>query len=316
MTAQKLVFASKSERLNYYKVKRQWGKDYNLYPNLPFLMVFNTKDLFDLSTWELKRIELTKIEWSRLKKTSIDYTLCDKEDTPLVCIEFDGFQDGFNVGTEYRTEFPSDPWRQEITELKLKIAHNSMFPFFVVGSRHFADFSDDLRLTMVDGIIGEVLAKRAAHDRFAKGFSPKDEGYDQTDFDNLHESEQRDIIQDWALSVEVEADCTHNPITVKCYDLHRELGICKSGTRYVQYPEAPGTENMKARIKALEDATLRGAECIVETPDLGKVKRTCWLPNFKTPYFTGLGLMEEIAQLMAFDWIKHRRDSKSVNSHA
>ena len=75
MAVQKLVFASKSERLNYYKVRRQWGKDYNLYPNLPFLMVFNTKDLFDLSTWEFKRIELTKIEWSRLKKTSITSTL-------------------------------------------------------------------------------------------------------------------------------------------------------------------------------------------------------------------------------------------------
>ena len=51
MAAQKLVFASKSERLNYYKVRRQWGKNYNVYPNLPFLMVFNPKDLFDLSTW-------------------------------------------------------------------------------------------------------------------------------------------------------------------------------------------------------------------------------------------------------------------------
>lgn len=316
MAAQKLVFASKSERLNYYKVKRQWGQDYNLYHNLPFLRVFNSKDLFDLSTKELKRIELTKIDWSRLKKTSIDYTLCDKDDMPLICIEFDGVQEGFNVGTEYRTEFPSDPWRQEITELKLKIAHNSRFPFFVVGSRHFVDISDDIRLMIVDGIIGEVLAKRATYDRFAKGFSPEDEGYSQTDFDNLHESEQRDIIQDWALGVEVLAECEHNPITTKCYELKQELDVCRYGTRFVEYPEAPGTEDMKARIKGLKDAILLGAECMVETPDLGEVKRTCWLPNFKTSYFTGLGLMEEVAQLMAFDWIKRQRDSKSVKSHA
>lgn len=315
MAAQKIVFASKSERLNYYKVKRHWGKDYNLYHNLPFLRVFNSKDLFDLSTKELKRIELTKIDWSRLKKTSIDYTLCDKDDMPLICIEFDGVQDGFNVGTEYRTEFPSDPWRQEITELKLKIAHNSMFPFFVVGSRHFADISNDIRLMIVDGIIGEVLAKRATYDRFAKGFSPEDEGYSQTDFDNLHESEQRDIIQDWALGVEVMAECEHNPITVKLWGLKQELDSYNYGSRYVHYPEAPGTEDMKARIKGLKDAILLGAECIVKTRDLGEVKRTCWLPNFKTPYFTGLGLMEEIAQLMALDWIKRQREAQAVNSH-
>jgi len=318
MAAQKLVFASKAERDNYYKLRRQWGKNYHIYPNLPFLMVFNTKDLFDFSNWDLKKIELSKIEWSRLKKTSIDYTLCDENDVPLVCIEFDGLQDGFNVGREYRTELPSDPWRQEITELKLKVAHGSMFPYFVVGSCHFANFSQDIQLTIVDGIIGEVLAKRVTHERLAKGFSPEDAGWSQEHFDKLHELEQHDIIQDWVFGVEVQAECENNPITVKCWDLKREVGISGWATRYVEYPEAPGVdfmstiENMKARIKALENATLVGAECIVKTPDLGPVKRTCWLPNFKTPYFTSLGLMEEMAQLMALDWIKRQRKSKSV----
>ena len=40
MAAQRLVFASKSERTNYYKLRRQWGKNYHIYPNLPFLLVF------------------------------------------------------------------------------------------------------------------------------------------------------------------------------------------------------------------------------------------------------------------------------------
>src|SRR5437899_3819924 len=203
MAAHRLVFGSKAERENYYKLRRQWGTNYHIYPNLPFLMVFNTKDLFDLSNWEFKKIELTEIEWNRLKKTSIDYTLCDEQDTPLVCIEFDGWQEGFNVGREYRTEMPSEPWRQEITELKLKVAHGSQFPYFIVGSRHFAEFSQDVRLTIVDGIIGEVMAKRAVHERFAKGFSPEEVGWAQENFDNLHPSEQREILQDWALGVEV-----------------------------------------------------------------------------------------------------------------
>src|SRR5206468_6194791 len=128
-------------------------------------------------------------------------------------------------------------------------------------------FSQDVRLTIVDGIIGEVMAKRAVHERFAKGFSPEEVGWAQENFDNLHPSEQREILQDWALGVEVESDCKHNPITIKCYDLQRELRILGHSTRYVEYPEAPGPENLRARIAALEDATLSGAECIVHTPD-------------------------------------------------
>ncbi|CAI4030824.1 hypothetical protein DNFV4_01254 [Nitrospira tepida] len=313
MAIQRLVFASKSERDNYYKLRRQWGDGYNIYPNLPFLMVFNTNDLFDLSTSELKRSELSKLEWSRLKKTSIDYTLCDGKDMPLLCIEFDGFQDGFNVGTKYYTDFPSDPWRLEITELKLKVAHNSMFPYFVVGSHHFKDFSDGIRLTIVDGIIGEVLTKRASQGRFNNGFSPEEVGYTQEQFNQLHELEQRDIIQDWVLSVEVEMEFAHNPVTLKCGQLQQEVGLYGHSTRYLEYPKAPGIENMKERIKALENATFYGVECVIETSDLGDVKRTCWLPNFKTPYFTGLGLIEEVAQLLALDWIKRQRERKSLS---
>src|SRR5437016_8521672 len=100
MAAKKLVFGSNTERENYYKLRRQWGGNCHGYPNLPFLMVFNSKDLIDFGRRKLEKIELTEIEWNRLKKTSIDYTLCDEQDTPLVCIEFDGWQDGFNVGRE------------------------------------------------------------------------------------------------------------------------------------------------------------------------------------------------------------------------
>jgi hypothetical protein len=158
----------------------------------------------------------------------------------------------------------------------------------------------------------EVLAERAAHERFAEGFKAEDAGYDQEEFDSLDALQQREIVQDWVLSVEVEANCTHNPVIVRCGELQTELGLYGHSTKFLEYPLAPGTENMKDRIKALKNATLNGAECVVKTPDLGEVKRTCWLPNFNTPYFSGLGLMEEIAQLMALDWIKRQRESKSA----
>src|SRR5215472_13909843 len=106
MGAKKSVFASKAERANYGKLSRQWGEGYHIYHNLPFLHVFDTDSLTDVSNWDLKPIHLTDTQLQRLKKTSIDYTLCDQDDCPILCIEFDGLKDGFNVGNRYYSEIP------------------------------------------------------------------------------------------------------------------------------------------------------------------------------------------------------------------
>ena len=116
MGTNKQVFGSGAERSNYYKLSRQWGSAYRIYHNLPFLNVFNTKGLLNakkLGSWsalldpnEPEHLTIGDIDSQRLKKTSIDYTLCDTNDRPLLCIEFDGMKDGYNVGTEYRFDGP------------------------------------------------------------------------------------------------------------------------------------------------------------------------------------------------------------------
>jgi len=143
MGVKKHVFGRSAERTYYYKLSRQWGQQYRLHHNLPFLNVFDTSNLIDVTGWPQppRRFRLTDIEFNRLKKTSIDYTLCDEHDIPLVCLEYDGMQEGFNVGTSYRSPEPSDPWRDEIMSLKLRVAHGSQFPYFVLGSRYLNDLS-------------------------------------------------------------------------------------------------------------------------------------------------------------------------------
>jgi hypothetical protein len=66
------AFASKSEQQNFYKLRRTWGEKYLIYHNLPFLNVFNPKDLIDISDWKnIREITLTDVEFARLKKTSM-----------------------------------------------------------------------------------------------------------------------------------------------------------------------------------------------------------------------------------------------------
>jgi hypothetical protein len=293
------VFASRSERENFYKLSRQWGDQYRIYHNLPFLSVFTTDNLIDLSNWEGKTVILSDIDLSRLKKTSIDYTFCDEDDSPLVCIEFDGLQQGFNVGTQYRPKKGFDSWRKKIMELKLKVAHNSLFPYFVVGSDHFNDLTSDVQLTIVDGIIGEVLAHQAFKIRFQE-FDPISYGYSQEEFDNLPRWEQQEIIEDWGIHSEVTTLMEHNPIYRKAAELQHEFvhnGACqKFGYGGAVYPEG----------SKIDDAILVGRKYTAYSTKYGDIERTVLLPNFKTPGFYFGELAQYIGELLAFTELKRR----------
>jgi hypothetical protein len=160
MPVKRQVFGSNPERRNYEKLREQWDNNYEIYPNLPFMMVIDPKEKVPSL--------IDKRDLQRLKKTSIDYTLCDLNGKPILCIEFDGMNEGFNVGTQYHMPksdvcIPKDNiWRKTITELKLRVAHSYGFPFFVLGSEHLKDLTPQIHLSIVDGIIGEVLSTKAA----------------------------------------------------------------------------------------------------------------------------------------------------------
>lgn len=291
------VFASKSERENFYKLSRQWGQDYRIYHNLPFLNVFNPKDLFDLYSSIPERIKLTSVEYNRLKKTSIDYTLCDKFDKPVVCLEFDGMQQGYNIGMKYHSDIPSNPWRQEITDLKLRVAHGSYFPFFVFNSKEFGDITSTTKVTIVDGIVGVVLARKQVHQRTKAGFNPGTVGMTREEFDALDPEAQDWAVQDWVIGVEVEAEVENNPITKKVAELKQQVASpIMYSLEYLATPEVEAATTLDERVRRLSKSTHEGVKLVVEKPERMEVK--VWLPRHGPPYYSGLGLLEEIAMLL------------------
>ncbi len=305
MGVNKQIFGSNSERKNFYKLSRQWGKQYRIYHNLPFLNVFNPKDLFDYTKDYPDKFELSEVEFNRLKKTSIDYTLCDENDNPLVCIEFDGLQEGFNIGTNYHTDFPSNPWRKEITELKLKVAHGSNFPFFVLASNHFKDLANDIELAIVDGIIGEVFTRKALQERFREGFDPQDIGYSKSEFESLDQDLQYELIQDWVIGIEVEKELENNPMSKKCSQLRTDPGIdkyCRSHSiQPLSYPDLGESNSLEERIKKWDSILYFGTKYVLHSEIFEDIEVSVWLPNFKSPYYSGLGLTEEVAELVALN---------------
>ena len=305
MAVKKNVFPSKSERKHYYLLKRTWGEKYNIYQNLPFLNVFNVEKLIDTS--DNSMIEISEVDKNRLKKTSIDFTLCDMNDNPILCIEFDGLQDGFNVGEKYypgKINKIPNPWRTQITELKLKVALGSMFPFFVVGYKPFQEFKRDFKLAIVDGIIGEVLVNKLVQ-REVSSFSIDKTGFSEEVFDQLSEYDKHEVIQNWLLEVEVTAEMENNPIVKKRSQLHLELNANSWMSMPLYYPafEPGDIVGYNARI-------LEGYKVIYHTKDLGDVDGEVLLPHFNVPYYSGY-VTEEIAGLLALQRIQNMRSLKN-----
>lgn len=304
MSAKQNVFPSRSERENFQNLKKQWGKLYNIYPNLPFLNVFDSNNLFDFSNFRnIHPFVISDNDINRLKKTSIDYTLCDEYDSPILCIEFDGIQDGYNVGDKYYPEKVNSkiyPWRSKITELKLRIALGSMFPYFVVGYKHFKPISKNIKLTIVDGLIGDVLTRKAIQKEISE-FDTEKIGYSQNEFDQLLECEKDEILQDWVSEIEVIEEMKNNPITKKRSELEKELNTNSYSDEFFSYPSfQPGD------IDGYYSRILDGRRITYHTSDLGDVEGEVWIPNFNVPYYSGT-ITGDIAKIFALQRIKQQR---------
>lgn len=295
MGVHKTVFGSNQERKYYKKLTNTWGEQLNIYHNLPFLSVFKGREPL-IDSDRLQMFKLNDEEFELLKKTSIDYVICDRDDKPLLCIDFDGMQGGFNVGKKYVVPVGESKLkrRKDFYELKLRVAHGSGFPFFILSSEHFKGLANSIYLTIADGLIGEVLSNNARMEGIGKGFDPSEYGYSGEDFEELDELTKRDLIEDWAISIEVESDYLHNPIFQKGAELSKETGSSGYSIKYLNEDER-------------DSNVWSWVECEVENYKHGNESAKVYMPNFNTPscYFS-VHLAQEIARLLALEKIKRR----------
>lgn len=302
MGVRKTVFGSSMEKRCFRKLSETWAKDYHVYHNLPFLNVFTART--GLVDDAFEPFALSDADYERLKKTSIDFTVCDKNDTPLVCVEFDGMQDGFNVGSSYhlRNGSPGRKGRRALIELKLRVAHGSLFPYLVLGSEEFRGLSDAVRLTIADGLIGEVMSLRATHKRINAGFDPTRCGYSTEEFDALSPAQQSEIIGDWVTMVEVESDFEHNPIVREVARLSTELHASGYGMTFLN----DGQQDPNKWV---------WMECDVTSSRYGTATAKVCLPDFKTPfcYFT-VHVAQEVGHLLALEQLRKQRKGRGRES--
>jgi phage anti-repressor protein len=298
------VFGSRSERELYSSLESRWANMFNLYPSLPFTSII-----------DIGGAKVRDGEKQYLFKTSVDFTLCEKEtDKPIMSIEFDGLGHGYSHEGKYvQVTQSEDSFRKLKFDLKLRLAQRVSYPYIVISFDEADPFTEDLELTIVDGLIGRVLARKR-FDELMKERRSELEGPESEDFARMKQMYEEfskeeytydDYVQNWVTGLEVEAELESDPIASQATILEGELvkkGIFTGMTsEYLEDPPAPAlrdssdVETLKKRIEALQSPSTKiGCQVSLKVKGLSKeVRSRIFVRNF------GLGISLSLAQNIA-----------------
>jgi hypothetical protein len=172
----------------------------------------------------------------------------------------------------------------------------------VVGSTYFKQLGDQLKLTLVDGIIGDYFSQEGSRNQI-KRFCSERIGVHPDEWENLTYDEKQTRYQDYIFKCEIDTDYKNNPICKELEKLECELGIHNFSFEYLMGPDADKDATPVQRATAYEDAEMIGAKVTVPAPKGNIVSVTIWLPN--TGIISAPGtLAQHIAHLLALDQIK------------
>lgn len=305
----KSIFGSKRERKVFEAIKDKWQDRFNIYPSLPFGQIINfyeglrVSDKFvdaDLPFGFKKSdlaIRLTKKEKQFLKTTSVDYTLCSKQDdAPILSIEFDGMGNAFSKGDEVLGR--TSPVRQLKLNLKLKVARSVGYSLFVISSKEL-ELAD--KLTVLDYLIGNEIAHKTTQSLINERVEEE-----KIFLDGLPKNDAAEIIQDIVLDCEFEANLMHNPVTKQIY--YYESTLWNAGIKFsegIHWIDEPGTPQMThltdfvslvARVEYMKNQANVGCMCEIVTDDSLKFSRTVWIRDVGS---LGASISSDIAKLLA-----------------
>jgi hypothetical protein len=299
MSLRKSIFDNENERELYENLKSRWGKIFNIYPQLPFTKIF------DINT--LKNVDEKEKDF--LLKTNIDYTICDKKDRPLMCIEFDGMGGGYSREGKYIPNLKIIPLkgrerRKMKLELKLRIAKEHQFPFFVVSFEETKELiPEKIHLTILDGIIGKTIGRikfREGINKFLKDL--------EEEINSIRDEEQRyKYIHDAITTFEAMSDL--DPIANMAFEIEAIL-IKRKILKKVEFrpftkPELPeikdlfDIEGLEKRLEAYKHVEWVGCEVSCETPK-GIVIKKVEVRNFEDEFIEPCSIANCIAMLLAY----------------
>jgi hypothetical protein len=270
------IFDSETEHQLFDELEGRWSPRLRLIPQLPLSKLVEPEVSDGLSSWERGFFYMT----------NVDYTFCWPDGQPWLSVEFDGIGHGFSRSGEYVPGRNCDPGRAQKLAKKIRICEAAGYPLLVVSFDEIEDLDEvGEPLTMLDGIVGQLLARVRMRELLEEKFSGEAEWLAQ-----LGPDERDSVTSDWVLDAEMDAEYEEDLLTQavamqgnRCY----ELGVfvsdtsCKPWLYAPPLPDAtwpPRVESIEARIEAMRCAARVGSHFEVETPR-GKVSRTVWVRN-------------------------------------
>jgi len=274
----------------YHHLKTRWEKYLNIYAHVP------PQEIFNLST-----LNINQEEKEFLFKSSIDYTICNKSDKPLMCIEFDGMCQGYSKNGKYIQIISNDTRRKKL-DLKLRIAKEDNFPFYIVSYQEKNPISENIHLTILDGIIGRTIAKIKFQETAQELFDKN-----QVALDELNGHARHDYAEKLFISVEVGLDLEWNPIARLTANIKQELYkrdiVSSESIKFLSKPELPtyndlnDIEGLNKRVVALDASLEIGAEVTLTTKK-GLVTEQAWVRNFEDTHVYPGSIANDLAELL------------------
>lgn len=189
------IFGSRSEQTAFSRIREAWSGKIDVYPSLPLANIIEASD-----------DELSVADHRRLLRLSVDYCICEPTGRPIFGVEFDGIGDGI-TGSDGRYRQRRNRWRYSRREadmnFKLDLARRAGYPLIVVGEREVDPLGEGEAVTVLDGIIGSVLASRA----FNAGYDDAVARVTQ-DIESPSSEDYVDALDDLTL----EANADYNPL--------------------------------------------------------------------------------------------------------
>ena len=297
MKLNRTIFASRSEEKVFKSLESKWSPQFKLLPSLPLSVLFR-----------LEANDVTKGEEQYFYSTSVDYTLCDSANRPLLSIEFDGIGGGFSRNGVYIPGRVSvDPMRKVKLDFKLSCAAKIDYPFFVVSYDEAESLDQDDTLMILDAVIGQVLARK----EFLRKIKELADEYhielvEATSLEN-HELKQ-EVTEDMLTSCEVESELKMDPVARKGAEysgLCLGLGVGSYSLSYLSDPALPDfngiedIEGLKARIEAMKLTVREGCQIIIEMPNK-KIEKTVWVRNLESYGVSSYSIARNIAEYLGF----------------
>ena len=293
MAVRNSIFGSKGEERGFRCIEHTWGGDYVVYPQIPLSALFTPDPNWrDTSNFFFK--------------TSVDYVLCTKDGHPILAIDFDGLGRGFDRDGEYvQVEATQDRFRKRKFDIKLRFSQLNNFPYHIVSSEEFSFLGEGIELTVADGIIGSVIAKRQFLDHAPLFLEEHAE-----EIESHPHPYRTEFIQDLLTGLEVDCDAEHSKIfRKKCevWDQIRSITGTSSypyGYRTFEEPECPSVEwppwrnveAFKRRVEALKNVKVWGCVVTISDTPLGELTETVKVRNVAH----SLSLVIEIGELLAW----------------